>query len=229
MTEKNKYRDKMGRYTLDPGKRSRLVLEELYRAFDFFNDKFASGKLPKVIITIQESGRRNALGWYGKSFWSDSTCGEGVCEINISAEHLNRSAESILETLLHEMAHLKNSTENIRDCSSGQYHNKFFKQAAECFGLSVERSGTRGWSTTSLTEVSRNAIKDMNPNVDILTSLKRKTHKVERKRRYISLIISAEYETVLNESIEASGMSQREFVESSILAKVNELTPLVRS
>jgi len=80
-----------------------------------------------------------------------------------------------------------------------------------------------------LTEVSRNAIKDMNPNVDILTSLKRKTHKVERKRRYISLIISAEYETVLNESIEASGMSQREFVESSILAKVNELTPLVRS
>lgn len=220
----SKYRDKQGRYTYDPGKRLRLVLDELHRAFDYFNEEFVDGILPKVIITIQESGRKNALGWYGKGFWSDKTCGGSACEINISAEHMNRSADSILETLLHEMAHLYNSVKKIRDVSSGQYHNKKFKTAAELFGLTVEKGGTRGWAWTTLGERAKDVITRFKPNTNILTSLKRKTVKPVRKKRYISLIISSSLEEILCEAIDESGMSQREFVEEAILSKINQLT-----
>ena len=216
------YRDTKGRFAYDPGKRSRLVLEELYKAFDFFNEQFAEGKLPKVIITIQEAGRKNALGWYGKGFWRDNLCDEGVCEINISAEHMNRSANGILETLLHEMAHLKNSVEDVRDVSSGQYHNKKFKAAAEGFGLKVTRYGNRGWAQTALDVEGHEAIKKLDPDTDILTSLKRRSRKVIREKRYISLIISADLEDDLTAAREASNMSQREFVESAILDKIND-------
>lgn len=218
----SKYRDKQGRYTYDPGKRLRLVLDELHRAFDYFNEEFVDGVLPKVIITIQESGRKNALGWYGKGFWSDKACGGSACEINISAEHMNRSADSILETLLHEMAHLYNSIKKIRDVSSGQYHNKKFKTAAELFGLDVEKGGTRGWSWTTLGSGAKNAIVKFKPNVDILTSLKRKTIKTVKKKRYMSLIISSHLEEMLSEAITESGMSQRQFVEDAIVSKINQ-------
>lgn len=219
----SKYRDKQGRYTYDPGKRLRLVLDELHRAFDYFNEEFADGELPKVIITIQESGRKNALGWYGKGFWSDQACGGSACEINISAEHMNRSADSILETLLHEMAHLWNSVKRIRDVSSGQYHNKKFKTAAEQFGLIVEKGGTRGYAWTALGERAKDAIENFKPNNNILTNLKRKTVKNIRKKRYISLIISSELEQLLSDGVIDSGMSQREFVEDAIISKANKL------
>ena len=221
MSNNNQHRDKAGRFTYDPGKRLRLVLDELHRAFDHFNKTFADDKLPKVVITIQESGRKNALGWYGKGFWADTACGTSACEINISAEHMNRSANSILETLLHEMAHLHNSINNIRDVSSGQYHNKRFKEAAEKFGLKVTRYGNRGWAETALNEPADEAIKELEPNVDILTSLKRKTRRVIREKRYISLIVSADLEQDLIAAREASGMSQREFVEQALQDKIN--------
>lgn len=220
----SKYRDKQGRYTYDPGKRLRLVLDELHRAFDYFNERFADGALPKVIITIQESGRKNALGWYGKGFWSDQACGGSACEINISAEHMNRSADSILETLLHEMAHLWNSVKKIRDVSSGQYHNKKFKTTAELFGLIVEKGGTRGYAWTKLGPKAKSAIEDFQPDKVILTNLKRKTVKTIRKKRYISLIISSDLEQILNDGVIDSGLSQREFVEEAILSKINQLT-----
>ena len=223
MSNNNQYRDKAGKFTYDPGKRLRLVQDELHRAFDHFNKTFAEGKLPKVVITIQESGRRNALGWYGKGFWADSTCGTSACEINISAEHMNRSADSILETLIHEMAHLHNSINNIRDVSSGQYHNKRFKEAAEKFGLKVARYGNRGWAETTLDVESSEAIKQLNPNRDILTSLKRKTRRVIREKRYISLIISAHFEDELTTARSATGMSQREFVEEAIQDKIHTI------
>ena len=65
MTTKHNYRDKAtGRFIKSPASRSQELYAELYRAFDMFNEVFAKGKLPKVVITIQESGRRNAYGWF---------------------------------------------------------------------------------------------------------------------------------------------------------------------
>ena len=116
---KNITRDqKTGRFISNPAARSQKLYNELYRAFDHFNNAFADNKLPKVVITIQESGRRNAYGWFGNGFWSDRLAGDSVPEINLSAEYLSRGPDGLLETLLHEMAHLWNATvEQVRDCS----------------------------------------------------------------------------------------------------------------
>lgn len=219
IAEKNKatvYRDKIGRYTTNPAKRNQLAIEELYRAFDFFNKKFMKNSLPKVIITIQEAGRRNAYGWFGESFWSDGICDQGVCEINLSAEYMGRDPLFILETLLHEMAHLHNAVNSIRDCSSGQYHNKKFKIAAEKFGLKVKRSGNKGWAYTELGEDAVKAIEELQPDKEILNSLKRKKISHKRDKRYLSLIICASLEDALADAIERVGVSQKEFVEGAI-------------
>ena len=217
MNTKNQYRDKAtGRYIASPARRSQQLYNELYRAFDMFNGIFADGKLPNVVITIQESGRRNAYGWFGNGFWSDRLAGEAVPEINLSAEYLSRGPEGLLETLLHEMAHLWNATvENVRDCSGGQYHNKKFKKAAERFGLSVERDGKRGWAYTKLTEISEKAIKEFNPDEHVFKSLMRK-RSGKRDDRYFSLIVNLDLKQPLKDAIEITGMKQREFVEQAI-------------
>ena len=56
------YRDKAtGRFIKSPASRSQELYSELYRAFDMFNAVFADNKLPKVVITIQESGKVKQL------------------------------------------------------------------------------------------------------------------------------------------------------------------------
>lgn len=214
---KNRYRDqKTGRYISDPAARSQQLYKELYRAFDFFNNVFADNKLPKVVITIQESGRRNAYGWFGNGFWTDRLAGENVPEINLSAEYLSRGPEGLLETLLHEMAHLWNATvENVRDCSGGQYHNKHFKTAAERFELEVERDGKRGWAYTKLTDKSRHAIEELNLDDRLFQGLKRKTIK-KTEDRYFSLIVNLDLKQPLKDALERTGCSQRQFVEAAI-------------
>ena len=213
----DRLRDKQtGRYIASPAARSQELYNELYRAFNYFNDRYADGKLPKVVITIQESGRRNAYGWFGDGFWADRLSGNAVPEINLSAEYLSRGPNGLLETLLHEMAHLWNATVvDIRDCSGGQYHNKHFKTAAEQFGLEVSRDGTRGWAYTKLTDDSEAAIKELNVNEQLSTGLKRK-RAGKREDRYFSLIVNLDLKEPLKQAIDTTGMSQREFVEFAI-------------
>mgnify|MGYP001591900978 CR=1 FL=1 len=217
MTQKNTYRDKKtGQYISSPASRSQQLYTELYRAFDLFNTTFADGKLPNVVITIQESGRRNAYGWFGNGFWKDNLVGDSVPEINLSAEYLSRGASCLLETLLHEMAHLWNAcVEKVSDCSGGQYHNKKFKIAAERFGLSVERSGAKGWAFTKLDEPGLKAIEEVNPNESLFTGLRRKNVK-KTHDRYFSLIVNSSYKDRLKSVVNISGISQREFVEQAL-------------
>ena len=212
-----KYRDKQtGRFISSPAARSQELYNELYRAFDHFNARFADNKLPKVVITIQESGRRNAYGWFGDAFWTDRLAGDAVPEINLSAEYLSRGSRGLLETLLHEMAHLWNATvANVRDCSGGQYHNKHFKAAAEQFGLEVSRDGTRGWAYTKLTDESQAAIDELDANDQVFMSLRRR--KAGKKPdRYFSLIVNLDLKEPLKRALDVTGMNQRAFVEMAI-------------
>ena len=223
---KKQLRDrKTGRFISSPASRSQQLYGELYRAFDLFNNVFADNKLPKVVITIQESGRRNAYGWFGNGFWSDRLAGESVPEINLSAEYLSRGPEGLLETLLHEMAHLWNATvAQERDCSGGQYHNKHFKTAAERFGLEVSRDGKRGWAYTKLTDLSREAIDQLEINESLFSGLKRKTLK-KSDDRYFSLIVNLDLKQPLKEALQATGCSQRQFVEAAIESAIASVTP----
>lgn len=215
--QKTYYRNKRGQFALDPAKRSQLLLDELYRAFDHFNNHFASGTLPKVVITIQEAGRKNALGWFGNSFWKDDICGTGVSEINLSAEHLSRGYRAILETLLHEMAHLHNAQQGVRDVTGHQYHNKHFKLAAEQFGLTVKR-GKRGYAYTDLDAAAREAIDQFEPNREVYRGLGRKRVGRAPDTRYMSLVVSQELKPIINQAVSRSGYhNKRQFVEDAIL------------
>ena len=217
----NKYRDpKTGQYVNSPAKRKQSLINELYRAFDFFNDTFAEkngyDKLPKCIITIQNKGRRNACGWFSYGKWSDSLTDKGVPEINISAEYTAGGTHNVLETLLHEMAHFWNAERDINDCSGNQYHNKKFKTAAELFGLEVTRDSTRGWSYTELTSVSRDAIKALKPDYEAFRFLKRRADPVSQHNKYTSLIVNTDLGAVIKVTANARGVSQRELVEEAL-------------
>lgn len=213
----NTYRDKTtGRYIHSPANRNKFLVNELYRAFDQFNKYFAESKLPPVVITIQNKGRANALGWFGQGFWYDKLTGDGLHEINLSAEHLARGPEQLLETLLHEMAHLYNAVHDIKDCSGGQYHNKRFKIAAEKFGLVVGKLPNRGWAKTHLTYDARDQITKLNLDNRLFVGLRRKRVKQSTKK-YTSLIVSEEVYDVVKATIRDSGKSQKQFVEDAIL------------
>ena len=212
-----------GRFTSSPATKMKRIYSELYRAFDHFNKIFTDNSLPKPVITIQESGRKNAYGWFGKGFWYDNDQGTGVPEINISAEYLSRGVNGVLETLLHEMAHFYNAVNDIKDCSSGQYHNKHFKTAAERFGLEVSRDGKRGWAYTKLTDVSREVIGELETNEQLYVGLRRRKS-AKRPDRYFSLIVNLELKDQLKAALDATGMKQRQFVERALSIAINAVT-----
>lgn len=211
----NRYRDSQtGRYVHSPANRTKHLLAELYRLFDYFNKKYAEGKLPEVVITVQNKGRSSALGWFGDNFWKDKITSSTVAEINMSAEHISRGREACIETLLHEMAHLWNAAvANVKDCSGSQYHNKHFKTAAEQFGLVVKKHNTRGWASTSLGEDAYNCIKNLDIDDSIFTGLQRR--RISRpSTKYISLVADPDVADVI-ESIKTKlpgGCSQKKIV-----------------
>lgn len=222
-TTAHKYRSAAnGRFVDSPATKMKKIYSELYRAFDHFNKYFANNSLPKPVITIQESGRKNAYGWFGNSFWVDKEMDESVPEINISAEYVARGPDAVLETLLHEMAHFYNAVNDIKDCSSGQYHNKHFKKAAEMFGLKVSREGNRGYCRTGITETSQAAIDALKIDESLFRNIRRRAIRPMREKKYISLVVSADIEDSLQAAICSSGQSQKQFVQRAIEQAIAE-------
>ena len=112
------------------------------------------GEVPPVVLLPAPSLTRkmNVLGHFAPLRWKARRAkdDERLHEVVVVAEHLDRSAEDILETLLHEASHALNFARGQKDCSKSQYHNVLFKDAAEELGLKVERIPNYGWARTSL-------------------------------------------------------------------------------
>ena len=126
------------------------ALRELERAFIAFAPR-VKREMPLPVITIQSKGRRNALAWFWKDRWQETgTASTKLPEINMCAEFLSRSRRETLVTLAHEMCHLANQLDGIRDCSANQYHNKHFLERCRSIGLSCEKMGPHGWARTTL-------------------------------------------------------------------------------
>jgi hypothetical protein len=127
------------------------IIQELEFLFQKLNWKFFENALPKPIISLSQKGTRKAAGWCtSDKVWEDGSK-EQYYEINICPEYLNDPIGKIGEILLHEMCHLFNNENGIKDCSeTSQYHNKKFKECAENHGLKVETDKNRGYSETSL-------------------------------------------------------------------------------
>ena len=120
-------------------------LEKMFRAI---NAHFYNNELPEPIITLKKTP--NAYGHITCSkTWQAGS--ERRYEINISTATLDRPIEETAATLLHEMAHLYNLENGIKDTSGSNnaYHNKAFKQTAESHGLIIEHSARYGWTITS--------------------------------------------------------------------------------
>ena len=191
------------------------LINEIGRAFDLFNKKFAKGELITPVIMISSAANMSAYGWFGNHFWKNGK--EQVSEINLCAEYFKRDPEQVLETLLHEMAHLYNAQKEIKDCSGAQYHNKHFKVAAEMFGLKVDKSKNRGYSTTSLTDVSNEAIKELKVDKKLFTLYRTPPRRLYSKK-YIPLMIknTDENEEMIIELESAYGGSKVELVTQAL-------------
>ena len=192
------------------------ITNELQRSYDFFVDyyKLDKEKFANALITVQAAGRRQALGWLGKDFWTNEE-EQKRAEINISAEHLNREVIDILGTLIHEMAHMKNTIAGIKDCNPlNQYHNKNFKVAAESFGLIVDRLEGKGFALTTLGDVAKDAIEKLKPNEEVY-NLFRVTRKslISSANKYIAVFISSTYKEKLEDACKKTGLKKKELVE----------------
>lgn len=126
------------------------AVDELQRAYRALNKEYFAGELEDVIITIQTDPSRSAYAWIsvGK-VWNDKT-ENYYHEINMVAEYLNRPAEEVVASLLHEMCHLYNMQKGIQDTSrNGSYHNKAFAETAEAHGLNVAKGQKYGYCITT--------------------------------------------------------------------------------
>ena len=133
----------------EPMKMSETITA-LETIFDKLNAIYFEGKLPRPVITVQTTPKA-----YGhcstKKIWKSEN--EGMYEINLGAEFINRPKESTCATLLHEMVHLFCTENEIADtCQNGRYHNKTFKAECESRDLIVEYDRANGYAHTSPTD-----------------------------------------------------------------------------
>lgn len=147
-----------------------LTIKELQRIFKFFNDRLFDGTLQQPVILVQTNGKhKHALGWCTtKKVWSDRKNENSFYEITMCAEYLNRSIEQLVATLIHEMVHLYNLQNEIKDVSrGGTYHNKKFKEIAESKGLIISYDKRIGWSLTQLQDSTKAMIQELKPAKDL--------------------------------------------------------------
>lgn len=158
------------------------TLEEL---FEEFNSYLFNNEVEKPVITISPDTTSGAYGWCTtQKIWKSDD--EEYYEINICAEHLNRPIKEVCATLIHEMVHLHNIGNGIRDTSAnGRYHNKKFKETAEAHGLIIEKDSRYGWTITKLQESTEKWIEE---NVKIekfnLARVKREKASAGKKSKY---------------------------------------------
>lgn len=124
----------------------------LGKLYDFINEHLFGSELVKPVITVQVDSRNKAYGcWSVNKVWHENKDDEGVHELNMCAQYLNRPIEEIASTMIHEMCHQFATLHNLQDTSrSCIYHNKLFKAIAESHGLNVVKVDKIGWSQTSL-------------------------------------------------------------------------------
>jgi hypothetical protein len=112
--------------------------------------------VPEVVLTIASgtAGGARKLGHFADCRWQRTT-GEYLPELFISGEGLARGPRDVLGTLLHEAAHGIASTRGIKDTSrQGRFHNGRFRVLAEELGLGVARTGSTGWSATTVPDAT---------------------------------------------------------------------------
>ena len=164
----------------------------LSKMYDFFNEKLFGGGLIKPVITISPDEKNKAYGWITRDkLWKENENDEGMYEINLSAQFLNRPISETASTLIHEMCHQFARVNDFKDTArSGSFHNKLFRQIAEDHGLNVELNGGRGWAVTTLKESTKRLLDgfiEQNPKTPVYRVMPIKPKRVRNLsvRKYI--------------------------------------------
>ena len=148
------------------------IIEKLEDLFSVLNKHFYDGELQAPVITISPDVKNNAYGWCSTyRAWTtkepsptgvttpEEARNEGYYEINICSEYLSRTIEETIATMLHEMAHLYNLQNNMKDFTrGGYYHNKVFADTASAHGLTVTKTKKYGYSYTTLNDEAKDFI-----------------------------------------------------------------------
>lgn len=166
-------------------------ITELHTAFNLLNEKYYEGKLPIPMITVYPTAKANAYGWFTPSkMWKDAEKETEMHEIAMSAEYMNRSYIDVIGTLHHEMIHLYNHVNEIKDTSrNGKYHNKNFKEESEKRGFvyDYEQPDKRiGWSFNKKSDELIETIKSFNLNEDAFKLGRAIEGKKQREKRRFS-------------------------------------------
>jgi hypothetical protein len=110
-------------------------------------------EVPAVVLLPAPSlaKKMNVLGHFAPLRWKGRRSNDDrLHEVLVVAEHLDRGAEEVLDTLLHEAAHAANHERGVKDCSRSQYHNSAFRKMAESLGLTVQQVPNYGHAQTTL-------------------------------------------------------------------------------
>lgn len=148
-------------------KRNIYTMTELSTAlqtlFNRMNAAFFDGQLERCVITVKEGSHKHAFGWITTAKgWQQGK--EKRHEINIACDYLSRPVDQVAETLLHEMVHLYNMQEGIKDTSrSGIYHNTKFRDAALAHHLTCDQISGGGWTVTALDDFACDWLRDNCP------------------------------------------------------------------
>jgi len=136
---------------LDPTMRLMAALRDIWSAI-----RAGHPGVPDVVLLPAPNPLRqsNVLGYFAGLRWQQGSSVGRLSEVVVVAEHMNRGAEDVFSTLLHEAAHAQNFHAGIRDVSRNQYHNKEFRRAAQQLGLEVSRVAHYGFAETTVPDAT---------------------------------------------------------------------------
>ena len=119
---------------------------EFDKAFDYLNGALFSGELPKVLVTFSRKPRM--LGYYSPERWERTNNPEDLAgEISFNPDSFEaRTAEEVLSTLTHEMAHAWQH--HFGSPSRAGYHNVEWGQKMDEIGLTPTNTGKPGGKRT---------------------------------------------------------------------------------
>lgn len=124
------------------------IINHLEEAYHFFNKEFDAGLSDVVFTTVPGTESNLMQGWFVNHCWTKGN--KKYHEININPEFLNEPIENIIDTILHEMAHVMDF-DTAGDITRGELHGKTFKACAEKLGLvATYNKEQKDYSDTSL-------------------------------------------------------------------------------
>jgi hypothetical protein len=115
-------------------------------------------EVPAAVLVVASGSPAKASGSMKWGHFADGRWQHGdntLPEVLVSGEGLNRPADKVFTTLLHEATHGLAAVRGIKDTSrQGRWHNKSFAKLAAELGMTTTKDDKLGFSPCELTEIT---------------------------------------------------------------------------